>query len=102
MFIPAHPAAKLMQLGQAESVRIVYKNRIRIRNVQPRFDNRRAYKHVGLARHKIYHCRLKLALGHLAVCDGNLCVTDQFLNFPGLFLNCFNSVVQEKHLALAI
>jgi len=91
-----------MQLRQAEPVRIVYKNRIRIGNIQTRLDNRRAYQHIRLTHHKLYHRRLKLALAHLAVCDADLCVASQFLNFPRLFLNRFDPVMQEKHLPLTI
>ena len=102
MLVPADPAAKLVHLGQAEPVGVVYENCVGVRDVQARFDNGCAYEYVDVSGYEVYHRVLKLMLGHLAVGDCDFGIADELLNLPCLLINRPDPVVHEKDLSLAV
>ena len=48
----AHPAAKLVHLGQAEPVGVVDEDRVGVGNIQAGFDDRRAHQHIDFAQRR--------------------------------------------------
>ena len=64
----ADSAADLVQLAQAERVCALDHQRVRLRDVDPRLDDRRGDEHVRIAGEE-RHPLLQLALGHLPVGD---------------------------------
>ena len=66
---PAHPAADLVELGEPERVGALDDQRVRLRDVEARLDDRRRDEHVGVAGEEREHPLLELALRHLAVGD---------------------------------
>ena len=66
---PAHPAADLVELPQAEQVGAVDHERVDRRHVDPRLDDRRAHEDVELAVPEVEHDLLEAPLVHLAVGD---------------------------------
>ena len=63
----SHAAAELIQLGQSEPVRVVDDDRVDIRYVETRLDDRGGNQHVDLPVDKINHDLLELFLLHLSV-----------------------------------
>ena len=70
VLVPAHPAAKLVQVGQAVLVGLVDEDRVGVGNVQPALDDRRRHQDVGLRRTNASMAAPVLA-SHLAVADGD-------------------------------
>ena len=65
----ADSATDLVELAQPELVGALDDQRVRLRDVETRLDDRRRDEHVGVARQELQHLVLELALGHLAVRD---------------------------------
>ena len=63
----ADPPAQLVELRQPERVGAVDDDRVHVRDVEARLDDRRADEDVGGAVGELEHHLLELALGHLAV-----------------------------------
>src|SRR5207244_6980784 len=63
----AHPAADLVELSQAERVGSLDDERVRLRDVESRLDDRRRDEHVGVPAQEAQHLVLELALAHLPV-----------------------------------
>ena len=103
MFVAPDPAAKLMQLGQAEPVGIVDDDRIGIGNIDAGFDNRRAEQNVRIAGDEANHRVFEFVLGHLAVSDVDFdgCIVEYLPQFVGKMLDGLDAVVQVKDLAVA-
>ena len=72
-----------MQLGQAEHVGAVHDQSVRVRNVEARFNDRRAHEHVELVVPKVDDHLFKLMLGEFAVCDAYPRLGHEFLNMGG-------------------
>jgi hypothetical protein len=64
---PADPPADLVELGQAEHVGALDDERVRLRDVDARLDDRRGHEDVGLAAQEAQHPLLELGLVELAV-----------------------------------
>ena len=71
MLVAADAAAQLMQIGQAVAIGLVDEDRVGVGNVQPALDDRRGQQHVEAVVDEIDHHLFQLALGHLAVADGD-------------------------------
>ena len=99
---PPDPAPQLVQLGQPERVGAVDDDRVGVRDVEARLDDRRAHEDVGLARREGEHHLLELALGHLAVADDDARLGQQPAQLLGLRLDRLDPVVDEEHLAAAV
>ena len=65
----ADAAADLVQLREPERVGALDDERVRLRDVDARLDDRRRHEHVRIAREERVHPLLELLLGHLAVRD---------------------------------
>ena len=102
VLVPPDPAAKLVQLGQAEAVGVVDEDRVGVGDVEARLDDRRADQHVGRAEHELDHRVFQLVLAHLAVADGDPGVRANLLDLAGHLLDGLDAVVQEEDLALAV
>ena len=52
---PAHAATQLVELRQAELIRAAHEHRVRVRHVEPGFDDHRGHENVHLAAHEPRH-----------------------------------------------
>ena len=68
----ADPAAELVELRQAERVGADDDDRVRVRDVEARLDDRRADQDVEAPLGEVEHHPLEHALRHLPVTDGDL------------------------------
>ena len=99
---PADPAAELVELGQPERVGPVDDDRVRVRDVEARLDDRRADQDVGGALGERDHHLLERALGHLAVPDDDPGARQHLAELLGLGLDRLDPVVDEEHLPAAV
>ena len=98
----ADAAAQLVQLGEAELVGAADDDRVRARHVDAGLDDRRAEQHVVALGDEVAHHALELALGHLAVRDGDARLGHQRLQGLAPVLDRLHVVVQEVDLAAAL
>ena len=98
----ADAAAQLIELRQAEGVGAVHEHRVRVRNVEPGFDDHRRDEDVDLAVHELAHHFLELALAHLPVADADFRARDEAPDVIGDGANRLDAVVNEENLAAAI
>ncbi len=99
---PPDAAAELVELRQPERVGPVDDDRVRVRDVEPRLDDRRADEDVGLALGERDHHLLEGALGHLAVADDEPRAGQHPPQLFGLGLDRLDPVVDEEHLPAAV
>jgi hypothetical protein len=97
-----HAPAQLVQLREPEVVGAVHEHRIRVRHVEPRFDDHRGHQHIDIAIHEPMHDVLELLLPHLAVRDAEPCARNNARDVVGHCLNRLDAVVDEEHLPAAI
>ena len=71
MLGPPDPPAQLIEIGEAELVRAIDDDRVRIRNIEPAFDDRRANEHVYFPGYESRHDGFEFVRVHLAVADFN-------------------------------
>ena len=98
----ADAAADLVQLGEAEHVGSLDDQRVRLRDVDPRLDDRRRDEHVGVAAQERVHPLLELLLAHLPVRDEEAETRAELLQLRGPLLDRLDPVVEEERLALAL
>ncbi|OPZ97091.1 MAG: hypothetical protein BWY71_01725 [Planctomycetes bacterium ADurb.Bin412] len=89
-----------MQFRQPEAVRVTDDDGVGSGNIQPRFDNRRAYQYVRLMPDKRQHFLLQFVFGHLPVPDDNPGLRNQLLQLVRHTQNIVYPVMQIIHLAL--
>jgi hypothetical protein len=65
------PALQLVELGQAEALGVLDDERVGVRVVDPRLDDRGGDENVDLTGREALHHALQLVLGHLAVRDAD-------------------------------
>src|SRR5438270_159568 len=70
----AHTAAQLVELGQAETLRVADDDRVGVRYVESRLDDRGAEEHVDVTRGERAHHRCELGLRHLSVRHLDACL----------------------------
>ena len=63
----ADTSTELVQLGEAESVGTIHNQRVRIRDIQTRLDNRRAQQHIDVTMPEIADDLVELLTSHLAM-----------------------------------
>ena len=97
-----HATADLVQLGEAEHVRTLDDERVRLRDVEARLDDRRRHENVGVAPQKLHHPLLELALGHLAVGNEQPQVGTELGELGGGLLDRLDAVVEIERLAAAL
>ena len=101
-FVRAPDAAtELVQVTQTELMRVVYDHGIGIANVNARFNDGGGDEDIEGAVNEPRHDVFELLAVHLAVADPDACVRDQPGNHAGDFLDVFDPVVDEIHLATA-
>src|SRR5579863_2818791 len=97
----ADPAADLMQLGQAVHVGAVDDERVGVRDVQARFDDRGRDQHVVLPLPEVDHDLFQLVLVHLPVRHRDPRLRDQLSDLGRDPADRADPVVHEEHLAVA-
>ena len=98
----ADAAADLVELGEAEHVRALDDQRVRLRDVDARLDDRRRDEHVGVAAQERVHLLLQLALLHLPVRDDEAELRAQLPQLLGRLLDRLDPVVQVERLPAAL
>ena len=91
-----------MQLRQPELVRAVDENRVRARDIDAGLDDRRTKQQVAALLIELAHDSLELALGHLAMGDGDTCFGHQLGELLAHRHDRVDVVVQEIDLAAAL
>jgi hypothetical protein len=76
--------------------------RVRLRDVDPRLDDRRAHQHVRAAAQVVHHHLLELALAHLPVRDREAHARAQRAQPLGGLVDRLDAVVQEERLPAAL
>ena len=97
----ADAAADLVELRKPESVRALDDERVRLRDVDPRLDDRRRDEHVGVAAQERVHLFLQLALLHLPVRDEEPKLGTELLQLERDLVDRVDAVVQVEALSLA-
>ena len=100
--VPPDTAAQLIQFGQAETVRPVDDDRVRVRNVHAAFDDGRADQYIVFAFHELRHDILQLAGGHLPMGDHRARGRHEFLDHLLYIIYCLHAVVKEEDLPAAL
>jgi hypothetical protein len=95
----ADAPADLVELGEPEGVRPLDDQRVRLRNVEARLDDRRRDEDVGVAAQEAEHALLQVALAHLAVCHEHAQVRRQPFELGGRLVDRLDPVVQVERLA---
>src|SRR5215213_7353161 len=93
--------ADLVELGEPQRVRPLHDQRVRLRDVEARLDDRRRDEHVRVAAQERMHLLLELALPHLAVRDLYAERRRKLLDLGGSLVDRLDAVVQVEALALA-
>ena len=76
-------ASELMQLRKSHTVGIFYNKGVGIRQIDTRFDNCCADKHINLLFKHLSPNFAEFALFHFAVTDCDFCLGNSLLNFCG-------------------
>src|ERR1051325_5278327 len=100
MFGATDAAAKLIEVGENESVGPGDDNGVLVRDSEPTLNNRRAHEDVDFSRDKTRHDFLEFVRVHLAMCNLHSRVRDKIDN---LFANAFNrldAIVQKINLTM--
>ncbi len=98
----AHASAYLVELRQPEGVGVLDDQRVGLRDVDARLDDRRAHEHVGAAAQVVHHHRLQLPLAHLPVGHREAHPRAQRAQALGRLLDRLHAVVQEERLPAAL
>ena len=102
MLVAPHPAPQLIQLAQAEAVRAVDDDRVRVRDVDAALDDRRAEQHICLAVDEFRHHFLEIIRVHLAVSDGESRLRHQHPQPRRDALDIEHAIVQIEDLSAAV
>ena len=95
------PAAQLVQLREAEHVGAVDDQRVRVRDVQARLDDRRRDEDVVLLLPEAEHDLLERGLAHLPVRDGDARLGHDLGELGGRPVDRLDPVVDVEHLPVA-
>ncbi len=102
MLVTSDPSAQLVKIAQAEPVGAIDDDRVRVRNIETAFDDRRGQQHIGLAVDEFRHHFFQIIAVHLAVTDDHAGMRHQRLEFLRHGVDGHHPVVQEKHLPAAV
>ena len=95
----AHTPPQLIELGQAEPVRILDDHRIGVRDVQSGLNDRGRYQDVNIPVDKVIHNVFQLALPHLSVGIGHRRVRQKTGKAPGHIRNVTDPVIDIVNLS---
>ena len=98
----ADPTAELVELREAERIGAVDDDRVRVRDVEPGFDDRRADEDVRLPCREGDHHLLERTFRHLAVADDDPGIGQELAELLGLGLDRLDPVVDEEDLAAPV
>ena len=94
-------SAQLVQLREAEFVRAVHDNGVRIRYVNAGFNDGGAQQNIRTAVVKVTHHAFQIAFVHLSVRNHNACFGNQLGEHLAAIFDGGDFVVQEVHLTAA-
>ena len=97
----AHATADLVELREPERVGALDDERVRLRDVDARLDDRRRDEHVRVAREEGVHPLLELALGHLPVRDEEAQARAELLELLPRLVDRLDAVVEVERLPAA-
>ena len=97
----AHAAAHLVELADAEVVRVDDDDCVRVRDVEAGLDDARAHEDIELAAEEGVHHAFQVVVVHLAVRDGDAGLRHERLDLFGQCINGLHAVVHDEHLAAA-
>ena len=100
--VAAHTSTQLIKFRQAETIRAIYNNGIRVWNIDAAFDDRRADQHVVIAFHEFCHDVFQLAGRHLPMRDDRSRCRDEFLDHFLHLIDGLHTIVQEEDLSAAL
>ena len=69
VLVTADAPAQLVKIAQAETIRAVDDDRVRVRNIEAALDDRGGEQHIRLAVDELGHHLLQIVAVHLAVAD---------------------------------
>ena len=95
----ADAAAQLIELRQAVAIGAIDDDGVRVRDVEPVFDDGRGDEHVVLVRHEVEHRLFELLFAHLAVADDQLGLRHQTRDQVGKRVDRLHAVVDDVDLA---
>ena len=90
-----------MQLRKSQSIRVRHDQRVCVRDIHARFDNRGADQNVYLAFQHLLPDFLQLVLFHLPVRNGNARLRDRLRHLRRNAVDRLHIVVQVEHLPAA-
>ena len=99
---PADTSTELMQLRESEAIGPIDDDCIRARHIDTAFDNCRAHEDMNSPVIKIEHDLFEVMLAHLAVCDLNRRVGNDFLYLAGIFFDVFDAIVDKVELSATL
>ena len=99
---PADAATDLVELREPEQVGPLDDERVRLRYVETRLDDRRRDEHVGIASEELHHPALELLLPHLAVGDEDPKARAELLELLCRLLDRLHAVVEVERLPAAL
>src|SRR5882724_1504954 len=77
---------------------IMNNDRVRIRNIQTRFDNVGGNQYIVFTFNKLHHYFFQFVTIHLAMSNSNSGIRNKFENSIGHLLDITNSIMYEKNL----
>ena len=98
----AHAPAQLVELAEAVALGAVDEDGIGERDVETVLDDRGGDEHIELVAHEGEHDFFQVVLAHLAVRHGDTRRGHKLLNARGDFVDGFDAIVHEEHLAAAL
>ena len=97
-----HTTTQLIELGEAEAIGAINDDRVRVRNIETRFNDGGADQDLRLAAHKLTHDALQCALLHLPMPNHHARIGNKSANLLRRRLNRLNAVVHVVRLAAAL
>src|SRR5262249_33074514 len=91
-------SAKLIQLGEAQTVSSIDEDGVGAGDVEPVLHNSGRDQNVGFVADELQHHRLKLFFPHLAVADDNTSLRDEFAHQTRQRIDGLDAVVDEVDL----
>ncbi len=97
----SHPSAQLVELRQAKGVGAVHDERVRVGDIQPRFDDGGAQQHIDLSGGELLHHARERAFLHLPVTDADTRFGQQLFQVHHHRRDGLHAVVEEENLSAA-
>ena len=95
------PPADLVELGEAQLVRILNDHRVGIRDIESRLDDRRGDEHIDITVDEIQHDLLELVLIHLTMSECHICLRNERRHMVCHLVDVVDTIVYIVHLPAA-